>query len=262
MYYISLLVSIVISAILLKWMFSFKKDNPFPGKSGLWMVVGGFLSCIVAGFLTIIVALLFFMIRIGPDTFTQIFNEIFTKHTADMLSNLMANSKRTLLGNFLGTLVNVALVEEFCKLFVMTRFTKKPGITNNRFDVVLCSALVGTGFQIWEDLSYASGNLVSAIARALTPFHFVFGVIMGFFYSKGKKTGNKLYYVLALLIPGLIHTLFDFSISSIDIEQNMVVLMFVMMIVMFVLTVVMIIKMNKWKNDSVMNEPFNNNMDI
>ena len=34
--------------------------------------------------------------------------------------------------------------------------------------------------------SYANGGIVSAVIRALTPFHFVFGVMMGYPYGKAR----------------------------------------------------------------------------
>ncbi|MBQ5443108.1 MAG: dihydrodipicolinate synthase family protein [Oscillospiraceae bacterium] len=69
---------------------------------------------------------------------------------------------------------------------------RKPGVMNTRMDALVCGAIVGLAFQVLEDLSYASGNVVTAIFRAITPFHFTFGVIMGvpmIVYNVTTRTG-------------------------------------------------------------------------
>lgn len=76
--------------------------------------------------------------------------------------------------------------------------------------------IVGIGFQIVEDVLYAhsEANIVTALIRALTPFHFTFGLL-----RQGKGNGKKGYYVLAFVVPFLVHGLYDFMQDLISVTD-------------------------------------------
>lgn len=113
---------------------------------------------------------------------------------------------------------------------------------------------VGLGFQIWEDLSYAGGDVISAIVRALTPFHFVFAVIMGYWYGKARVKKNAFYTFLAILVPSLIHTMYDASINMTRHNEDFIILVIITTIGLLVLFILEILWLRKWYKMHMLNE--------
>jgi RsiW-degrading membrane proteinase PrsW (M82 family) len=91
--------------------------------------------------------------------------------------------------------------------------------------------------------------------RAVMPFHFLFGAIMGYYYGLFLETGNKSDHVKALLIPILIHGLFDFSIKCIEINDYYIIFTLAVMVLTFALAVYVIYKIHKWSKDGTLSKP-------
>ena len=111
--------------------------------------------------------------------------------------------------------------EELFKLLGAAIPTWKSPEFNCKFDgIVYCttSALV---FALVENIGYiitSNSPLVTAVMRAVCcfPGHFMYGVLMGVFYSRARIAANKGRnsakwgnLVLAVLLPSLIHGLYD-----------------------------------------------------
>ena len=115
--------------------------------------------------------------------------------------------------------VTVGLVEEGCKWF----FTKKFGYDNKEFDeiydIIVYSVFVSLGFACIENIFYVLQNgLGNAILRAIIsiPGHTMFAVFMGYFFAKAKVSSinnneqlNKKNMIFSILVPTVVHTLFD-----------------------------------------------------
>ena len=54
----------------------------------------------------------------------------------------------------------------------------------------------------------------TTLLRAFLPGHILFQFLMGYYYGKARVTGKVKYHVLSLLVPILVHTLFDLFIIS------------------------------------------------
>ena len=93
---------------------------------------------------------------------------------------------------------------------------------------------------------------MSAVMRALTPFHFVFGVIMGYLYGKAKVEKKAWLSVLAILIPSLIHTVYDSSVTAYQENDSYLMLELVCIVAMCALFVLSIIKIIKWHKDKTL----------
>ena len=132
-----------------------------------------------------------------------------------------------------------------CKLkfFCAKAVMKKEGVVHTWLDALICFAIVALGFQIAEDISYAADSAVLAILRALTPFHFTFAVIMGYYWGLGRVKGNKSYTLLAIAVPAFIHTLFDFSVNIVKRSEDLAVFTLTTMAFMMILTVFIILKL-------------------
>ena len=92
---------------------------------------------------------------------------------------------------------------------------------------------------------YVNGGILSAIFRAMTPLHFTFDVIMGYFIGKALLTGDRKNMAFALVIPTLIHGIYDLVIEAISLSNWLVLLFTVIFILCIVLTVIEIKKINR-----------------
>lgn len=209
----------------------------------------------LSGAITIAIAVIAFIIRIGPDTFFKVLQDSSSGLQEEITA--LANASTPVLGRVLvKTILIIGLVEEGIKMITMRIIAKKRGTLTCWLDVILLSALVGIGFQFFEDIGYsATGGVVQAIVRSLMPFHFTFGAVMGYFYGKylrSKKAGDLF---LSIVLPTLIHGFFDFSIMNIDTFEFLLPVGIAMIVALLVLTVMMIIKINKWSRDEMMKAP-------
>lgn len=119
---------------------------------------------------------------------------------------------------FFRSMMIAGLPEEVCKMLgiiaAVLIFGKK---LRNVYEYVLIGAAVGMGFTIVEEFLYSSdASVMSLIIRLVSvAAHMTFDMLMGEFLGKaryGKVTGKGspiVYYVLALLVPTFIHTLYD-----------------------------------------------------
>ena len=113
-------------------------------------------------------------------------------------------------------------LEEIAKLgiivVILLIFRKK---VKNVYEYILIGACVGIGFALIEEFSYGSAddaNIVSTIGRLISvPAHMTFNMVMAEFLGRARlskltgKGSTILNYVLALLVPLVIHTLYDVS---------------------------------------------------
>lgn len=111
-------------------------------------------------------------------------------------------------------------LEEIAKLIlilvVLLIFRNK---VKNVYEYILIGACIGIGFSIAEEFAYGgdeSATIVSTIGRMVSvPAHMTFNMVMGEFLGRAKfsklsgKGSAALNYVLALLVPIVIHTLYD-----------------------------------------------------
>ncbi|MFP5114756.1 PrsW family glutamic-type intramembrane protease [Bacillaceae bacterium C204] len=112
-------------------------------------------------------------------------------------------------------LFSYGIFEEFSKWFVLYFIAYRSAEFDEPFDGVVYGTSVSLGFATAENIIYLMSNGVEiAFNRALLPVssHALFGVIMGFYMSKEKFTpGTKIFWmVLSLLIPSVLHGIFNY----------------------------------------------------
>ena len=245
---IGTVISLPISIVLLVWMLHYKKDRKFPRWSVVIMLVGGAVS---AGFAM--------LAGMGIQQLARLIGG----QAVDGVSALTAETTAQgavgmqVFNAAFGAFVIAALCEEVFKFLAMVLASKRRGTIRNLFDAVLCGAIVGLGFEILEDIIYAvdAVSVVATVVRALTPFHFLFGALMGYFYGKAKMTGKKGYYVPALLIPILVHGLYDFGNALMPMNDLLFGLFLLLTLVMDAFTIVMIVRIHKWSKSEQMLAP-------
>lgn len=112
---------------------------------------------------------------------------------------------------------SAAFCEELCK-FVFLRFgTWKNPAFGYRFDGIVYGVAVAVGFAVLENILYVSQyGFETAIVRAFmsVPLHAFCGLFMGVFYGAAKQAqvqgrSSGKFILLALIVPMLIHGVYD-----------------------------------------------------
>ena len=118
----------------------------------------------------------------------------------------------------------VALSEEGIKYLFLRRRTWNCADFDCTFDGVVYAVFLSLGFALCENVRYALAyGMTTALARAVTavPGHACFGVFMGTWYGlakraslRGQEERSRLLRLFAVLIPVLLHGIYDFVAAS------------------------------------------------
>jgi len=143
-----------------------------------------------------------------------------------------------------------AFWEENVKYWAMRKCTwRYPGF-NYRFDGVVYGVSSAVGFAILENLTYVYRyGFQTAVVRAFTavPLHAFCGVAMGVFYAYEKKAalrgeGSGKFKFLALLVPMIIHGVYDTFAFLGTTESEFALLAFV--VIMYIVAIKAIKKLS------------------
>ena len=171
----------------------------------------------------------------------------------EWLGNLLLRGIRDeTLHDILMYFIVVAGCEEGAKYFLLRRRTWFDQNFNCQYDGVVYAVAVALGFALWENLSYVfSYGLSTALVRAVTavPGHACFGVFMGSWYGQAKRADNfgypercTFYCVLSVLVPMLLHGLYDFIATRSSGGSTWIFVVFV--IVMFLCSFMLVRKLS------------------
>jgi len=120
-----------------------------------------------------------------------------------------------LLGAALTAFFASALPEEAAKFFVLVFIALRHVDARRMQDVILLALAIAMGLTTLENVAYvaAPGNWkLMAFERAVTPAHGVLGLVMGALVVRARlaSEGAGLRWMLALLLPVLMHAAYDF----------------------------------------------------
>ncbi|MBR4471591.1 MAG: PrsW family intramembrane metalloprotease [Erysipelotrichaceae bacterium] len=131
----------------------------------------------------------------------------------------------------------VGISEEGAKYYLLKKNSWNSSEFDCVFDGVIYAVFVSLGFALWENISYVLNfGLPTAIVRAITaiPGHASFGVFMGVFYSAAKLyevygdgMASSRCKVLALLVPILLHGLYDYIATLQVFTENYLFMIFI-----------------------------------
>lgn len=129
------------------------------------------------------------------------------------------------------SLLGVALVEEGIKYVTLLLYNYKKDDFNEPYDGIIYSVMLTMGFALVENVMYViQGGGEVAILRMFSaiPLHATCGIIMGYFLGKAKMEHentekNK---ILALVIPTIIHGLYNYFIFIEIITFSYIILIF------------------------------------
>lgn len=137
-------------------------------------------------------------------------------------------STDTFLGAFLSSFIDAAIPEEALKFAALYFLAKRCKHFDEMFDGIVYAVCIGMGFAGLENILYLFGAddewISVGISRALlsVPMHYFFAIIMGAFFSRGwfDKRNRTLYLSAALLLPVLVHGLYDTLCFSMGLDEN------------------------------------------
>ncbi|KYD09289.1 glutamic-type intramembrane protease PrsW [Heyndrickxia sporothermodurans] len=130
-------------------------------------------------------------------------------------------TEHVLQGNIFNAFINISLLEEFFKWFILYFVVYQLGDFNEPYDGIVYGASVSLGFATVENILYLFADGVwTAFGRALLPVssHALFGVLMGYYLGKAKFSVDHLKKKKALIysfsIPLILHGSYDYILLS------------------------------------------------
>jgi RsiW-degrading membrane proteinase PrsW (M82 family) len=139
-----------------------------------------------------------------------------------MFIQYVLTEEQLILSSLIQSFMVASLLEEFFKWFILFFIAYKHVEFDEIYDGIVYGASVSLGFATAENIIYLFAHGVDiAMGRALLPVssHALFGVIMGYYLGKSKFTFGKVkkrFLYLSLLIPFVLHGLYNFIIYSIE----------------------------------------------
>jgi RsiW-degrading membrane proteinase PrsW (M82 family) len=159
-----------------------------------------------------------------------------------VLKLTVLGNSNTLIYKAIYNFIVLAFAEEIVK-FVLFRLLLKKKLYSYTFaDVVTFMVIIGLAFGLIEDLPYAIGaDPITMLVRGFTMGHVSYGFIMGYFYGKRLYTGKKQYGIISLLLPWILHGIYDFSLTPelMKLNDNLVFIAIIMVIIDIVTLVLM-----------------------
>ena len=127
---------------------------------------------------------------------------------------------------FYSAFVEAGFPEEICKFAILFFFFWWNKNFNEYMDGIVYATFVGLGFACIENILYVfSSGFGTGIMRAIisVPGHFLFGVLMGYFFSLAKFNSKKtlFYLLLSIIVPSLVHGLFDWLLMVTEILDTL-----------------------------------------
>jgi len=204
-----------------------KRDSPFPKAGLIRLVIAAVISVIVSTVLSLPVSAITTIARAGA--FSDFFGWIETIRNnpgsfKEMTENLAGGPLSGTIWNMVDMFFSAGLMEEGIKFLTCRIAIRKEGMVRTWMDSVAAFSIVGITFEMIENVAFGGAEIANVILRALAPAHFVFGVIMGYFYGKYLISGQKKYRLLSIVLPVIYHTITNGLMASMDLSRiNLVI---------------------------------------
>lgn len=226
-----ILFSVSVAPIILLGTYIYKKDrNKEPVKLLIKLFLGGIISCFLVSIMSGILSLIFPIFSADVETL-----------------NLLELIIRVFIG--------IALVEELCKWIMSYNIAYNNSDFEEIYDMMVYSVFVALGFAFFENLLYVyDRGVFVGILRAIlaVPGHACDGVFMGYYLGLAKQCSlnNRKdlkikYIILSILVPTIMHGIYDYCLFTGKIIFIIVFIVFV--ITVYVFTIKKIKKMSAIK---------------
>lgn len=181
---------------------------------------------------------------------------------SDILENILPFMRgnlgdKSFIDVLLYSFIGVALVEESCKWLMLYWKGYKSEEFDELYDILVYSVFVSLGFAFFENVLYIIGSqsLFVAILRAISsiPGHACDAVFMGYYLSiakqcafKDRKDLERKNIILSIIIPAILHGIYDFCLMS---NYTILVVVFIIFV-----SALYVISLNKLKEISSTNK--------
>lgn len=146
--------------------------------------------------------------------------------------------------------IGVALIEEFCKFFMTYLGAYRNKAYDEVYDGIVYAVYVSLGFAFFENLLYVFSNqsVGVGIARGLlaVPGHACDAVFMGYYLSvskvyfyQGKKDLERKNLILSIIVPTILHGIYDFCLFT---KETIFVLVFLVFVIFLYISAIKKIK--------------------
>ena len=253
------IISLPVSVFLYWLMLHYKKEDPFPKGGLLRLLIAGVVCVGLSIVLTIPIDGIISFIRLGIlsdlSGWLQAVKDGSEAITA-LVQNASANAQPTFLWTLISMFFSAGLLEEGLKFLTCRIAIRKEGMIRTWMDSVIAFSVVGITFELLENIAFGmDSELISAVARALAPAHFVFGVIMGYFYGKYLVSGQKKYFWLSFVVPLVYHTITNALIGAMNLNKVLNVLGTAAAISHIVVSAVTVIVVIRWQKNKTLDIP-------
>ncbi len=239
MFILCYIFSIAVSVFLVVKLVGYKKNDPFPKGSVLWMILWGAWSAVFISFFLLSIDEIKAAVNAGSFPILEAFKSGDPFAVKEEIEELNESEPVTFSYLFREAFIEASIPEEIGKYIVSLYFIFQKKLSGKRpiFNSVVCCGLVALGFEMIEDVMYISGDVFVAVLRGVMPLHFCVQVIMGYFIGKAIVSGSRFWHLPALLIPILIHGIYDGTIFALDLSDWILLIWFVVYIFLIALTV-------------------------
>lgn len=146
----------------------------------------------------------------------------------------------TFTGAFFSSFLDAAIPEELLKFAALYIVARNCRHFDEYFDGIVYAVCIGMGFAGFENILYLAGEddwILIGISRALlsVPAHYFFAIVMGTFFALSffDKRNQKIYMCMAVLIPVIIHGVYDFLCFSLPLNEDLSSLILIVFLVGF-----------------------------
>ena len=144
---------------------------------------------------------------------------------------------------FIYIFLDIALVEEICKWVVLYKITYYHEEFDHVYDGIVYACFISLGFALIENILYVLvSGFTTALVRAITsvPGHACFAIAMGNYFSLAKtmdiandKAKYRKYMSLSIIIPIMLHGLYDYCLLSEKLVLLIAFLVFIVVIYVY-----------------------------
>jgi RsiW-degrading membrane proteinase PrsW (M82 family) len=128
---------------------------------------------------------------------------------------------------FIMASLGAGIPEEFFKFLVVRFYAARHPAFNEPMDGMVYGVAASLGFATLENVIYTitfNFSLFVVVMRALTaiPMHGMLGAVMGYYIAQWRfrRTGRGTYLLLALLVPMILHSAYDFPMLTLGAMQG------------------------------------------
>ena len=252
-------VTLPISGFLYWLMLRSKKESPFPKWGLLRLLIAGAVCVILAVPLNMVLSGIISFSRLGVLTDPAPWISAFRESPAslgEMIREASKNTQPTFFQELINMFFTAGLLEEGLKFFTCRIAVRKEGMIRTWMDCVVSFAIVGITFEFLENIVFGmDSDFISAFMRSVAAAHFVFGVIMGWFYGKYRVTGQKKNLWLSVWVPVVYHTVTNALIASATYSKVLDVLGTAAAISHIVAAVIAVIIVLLWQKNKTLDVP-------